>query len=129
MFLAWRLFYLQVYNNEELKKGALEQWTKGIDIKSSSGIIYDRNGKKLAVNVTAYTVWATPAEIKNPEETAEKISEILKMDKEVVYQKLTKKVSTEKIKQWITREEALELRKLSIRGLTIVDDSKRYYPY
>ncbi len=128
-FLAWRLFYLQVYNNEELKKGALEQWTKGIDIKSNRGIIYDRNGKKLAVNVTAYTVWATPAEIKNPEETAEKISEILKMDKEVVYQKLTKNVSTEKIKQWITREEALELRKLSIRGLTIVDDSKRYYPY
>ncbi|WFA09627.1 PASTA domain-containing penicillin-binding protein [Tissierella sp. Yu-01] len=129
MFLAWRLFYLQVYNNEDLKKGALEQWTKGIDIKSNRGVIYDRNGKKLAVNVTAYTVWATPADIENPEETAKTIANILQMEENVVYEKLTKNVSTEKIKQWITREEALELRKSSIRGLTIVDDSKRYYPY
>lgn len=129
IFLAWRLFYLQVYNNEDLKKGALEQWTKGIDIKSNRGIIYDRNGKKLAVNVTAYTVWATPADIVNPEEAAKTIADILQMEENVVYEKLTKNVSTEKIKQWINREEALELRKASIRGLTIVDDSKRYYPY
>ena len=75
--LGYRLFYLQVYNNEELRKGALEQWTKGIDIKSDRGIIFDRNGKKLAVSMAAYTVWATPADIKNPEDTAESIVGVL----------------------------------------------------
>lgn len=127
--LGIRLTFLQVYKNEELKKGALEQWTKGIDIKSDRGIIYDRNGKKLAVSVTSYTVWATPADIKNPEEIATQIAEILTMEKDTVLQKLTKVTSTEKIKQWITRDEAIELRKLDLRGITIVDDSKRYYPY
>lgn len=127
--LAFRLFYIQVYNNEDLKKGALEQWTKGIDIKSNRGIIFDRNGKKLAVSVTAYTVWATPADIKNPVEDAKSIASVLNMEEEFVYEKLTKDVSTEKIKQWITREEALELRKLGLRGLTVIDDNKRYYPY
>lgn len=127
--LAFRLFYIQVYNNEDLKKGALEQWTKGIDIKSNRGIIFDRNGKKLAVSVTAYTVWATPADIKNPVEDAKSIASVLNMEEEFVYKKLTKDVSTEKIKQWITREEALELRKLGLRGLTVIDDNKRYYPY
>ena len=73
-FLTWRLFYIQVYNNDELQKGALEQWTKGIDIKSDRGIIYDRNGKRLAVNIPAYTVWATPAEISDPEAVANEIS-------------------------------------------------------
>lgn len=127
--LSVRLFYLQVYNNEELKKGALEQWTKGISIKSNRGIIYDRKGKKLAVSVTAYTIWATPADIKDAQNTAKSIAEILEMDEEEVYNKITKNTSVEKIKQWVSREEALELRKLGIRGLTIVDDSKRYYPY
>lgn len=127
--LAGRLFYLQVYNSEGLRKGALEQWTKGIDIKSNRGIIYDRKGKKLAVSVTAYTVWATPADISKPDEVAKSMAGILQMEEEVIYEKLIKNVSTEKLKQWVTREEALELRKLGIRGITVVDNSKRYYPY
>lgn len=129
LILGGRLFYLQIYKNEELKKGALEQWTKGIDIKSNRGIIYDRKGKKLAVSVTAYTVWATPADIKDPAATATTVSEILELDEKVVLEKLTKNSRTEKVKQWITRDEAIELRKLNIRGITVVDDSKRYYPY
>ncbi len=129
LFLGGRLFSLQIFKNEELKKGALEQWTKGIDIKSNRGIIYDRKGKKLAVSVTAYTVWATPADIKEAEEVAQTIADVLKIDKEEVLAKITKQSRTEKIKQWITRDEALELRKLNIRGITVVDDSKRYYPY
>ncbi len=129
ILLVGRLFYLQIYKNEELKKGALEQWTKGIDIKSNRGIIYDRKGKKLAVSVTSYTVWATPSDIKDPAATANTVSEILEMDQALVLEKLTKNTRTEKVKQWITRDEALELRKLNIRGITVVDDSKRYYPY
>ncbi len=129
LLLGGRLLYLQIYKNEDLRKGALEQWTKGIDIKSDRGIIYDRKGKKLAVSVTAYTVWATPADIKDAEETAELVADVLKMDKEEVLAKLTKQSRTEKIKQWITRDEAVELRKLNIRGIMVVDDSKRYYPY
>lgn len=129
LFLASRLFYIQVVSSEELQKGALDQWTRGIDIKSDRGIIYDRNGKKLAVNVPAYTVWATPAEIKDPESTAKQIADVIDIDEKEVYEKITKSSRTEKIKQWISREESIELRKLSIKGITIVDDSKRYYPY
>lgn len=129
LLLAVRLFQLQILKSEELKKGALEQWTRAIDIKSKRGIIYDRKGKKLAVSITAYTVWATPAEIKEPKDTAKQIALVLDMDEELVYEKITKNVSTEKIKQWITKEEATELRKLNIRGVSVVDDNKRYYPY
>ena len=127
--LTFRLFHLQIIKSEELKLGAIEQWTKSIDIKSNRGIIYDRNGKKLAVSTTAYTVWATPAEIENKEETALLLSEQLDLDEVEVFEKVTKNVGVEKIKQWITREEANDLRQLGIRGITIVDDSKRFYPY
>lgn len=127
--LAGRLVYLQIFQSEELKKGALEQWTKAIDIKSQRGIIYDRKGKKLVVSITAYTVWATPAEIKDKKEVAKTVAGILSLDEEVVYEKINKNVNLEKIKQWITREEATALREQGIRGITVVDDNKRYYPY
>ncbi len=47
--LLFRLAYLQIYISEDLKKGALEQWTKSIDIKAKRGIIYDRKGKKIGI--------------------------------------------------------------------------------
>src|SRR5699024_2304313 len=46
-----------------------------------------------------------------------------------VYEKITKNIRTERIKQWVSREEAIELRKLNLPGIEIVDDNKRYYPY
>ena len=128
-FLIGRLGYLQIVKGEELKKGALEQWTKGITIKSKRGIIYDRKGKKLAVSVSAYTVWASPADIEDPDNTAKEVARILNLNEEEVYSKITKKIRTEKLKQWITREEAQELRKLKLPGIEIVDDNRRYYPY
>ena len=128
MFLIFRLGNIQIIRNHELKKGALEQWTKSISIRPKRGVIYDRRGKKLAISVNSFTVWATPSDVKESEETAEILSSILEIDKEEVYEKLTTKQSTQKIKQWITREEANELRKLKLRGITIVEDNKRYYP-
>lgn len=126
--LTIRLGYLQIYKGDELKKGALDQWTKSIDIKPNRGIIYDRRGKQLAISINAFTVWAYPADIEKPEETALMISEILDMDVDTVYEKITKQQSTEKIKQWITREEANELRIQNLSGISVVDDNKRYYP-
>ena len=42
IFLIGKLGYLQIIKGNELKKGALQQWTKGVTIKSERGIIYDR---------------------------------------------------------------------------------------
>lgn len=129
LYLIGRLVLLQIVKGEELKKGALEQWTKGITIKSKRGIIFDRNGKKLAVSISAATVFASPADIKDPHKTAKEVARVLNLDEEIIYEKITKKVRTEKIKQWITKEEAQELRKLRLSGIEIIDDNRRYYPY
>lgn len=127
--LTIRLGYIQIVKGEELKKGALEQWTKDIEVKAKRGIIYDRNGKKLAISISSYTVWCSPADIENPENTAKEVASILNIDEDVVYEKITKKRRVEKIKQWITKEEAIELRKADLKGIEIIDDNKRYYPY
>lgn len=127
--LTIRLGYIQIVKGEQLKKGALEQWTKDIEVKAKRGTIYDRNGKKLALSVSSYTVWCSPADIEEPEKTAKTVADILDMDESKVYEKITKRQRVEKIKQWITKEEATELRKANLKGIEIIDDNKRYYPY
>ncbi len=129
--LIARLGYLQLYKGEELKKGAIGQWTKGITIKSNRGIIYDRKGQKLAVSISASTVWANPMDIKIDEEerVAQELSRVLGLDQEEMQEIVSKDKRTERIKQWVSREEAKELRELDLPGIQIVDDNRRYYPY
>ncbi len=129
--LVIRLGYLQITRGEELRKGALEQWTRGVTLKSKRGIIYDRNGKKLAVSQSASTVWASPKDIKESQAkgVAKELARVLKLDEEKVYGQIREEVSNKKIKQWITKEEADNLRKLNLSGISVVDDNKRYYPY
>jgi stage V sporulation protein D (sporulation-specific penicillin-binding protein) len=51
--LTGRLAFIQIVNSGEYQKKAMEQWTKDVKIPSKRGIIYDRNGKKLAISATA----------------------------------------------------------------------------
>ena len=131
IYLIGKLGYLQIIKGEELKKGALQQWTKGVTIKSERGVIYDRKGQKLAVSISASTVSVRPARerIGDTETTAKELARVLDMNEEVIYEKISDNVKTEKIKQWISREEAIELRELNLSGVEIIDDNKRYYPY
>ena len=128
-FLGYRLIRVQIIEGAEYKRGAMQQWTKAIELKSDRGIIYDRKGRKLAVNVTSFTVWASPSDVDNPEEAAMKLQPILKIDSSEILENLKRDSSVVKLKQWITREEAEMVRELGIGGISIVDDNKRYYPF
>lgn len=127
--LIIRLGIIQVVQGEELKKQALEQWTRGIPVKAERGLILDRNGKKLAISISRDTVWCRPIDIKNPEEDAKKIAEILHLEVDEVYKKITSKQSLVKIKQWVEKEESEALRKANIKGIEIAEDKMRYYPF
>ncbi|RKD34755.1 stage V sporulation protein D [Thermohalobacter berrensis] len=127
--LTIRLGYIQIVKGEELKKEALEQWTRDIPVKAKRGTIYDRKGKKLAISISTNTVWCRPADIENPKETAKIVANILEMDENEVLEKLTKKQSVVRVKMWIDKEKADALRKENLKGIEIVDDNKRYYPF
>lgn len=125
-----RLGYLQIVKASDLKRGALSQWTRGITIKPKRGIIYDRNGKKLAVSKNESTVWIDTGQVEPDKinDVAKKLSKALDIDEKDLVKKLKKESGHEKVKQWITPEEAEKLKKLDIKGISLVDDYRRYYP-
>lgn len=129
--LIGRLGYLQIIKSHELKTGALEQWSKSITLGPRRGNIYDRMGKKLAVSVNSFTVWASPSDIKKAKElekTSKILSEVLDLNEEEVYKTLSTEKNSKKIKQWISRDESIELKNHKLKGVTLVEDNKRYYP-
>lgn len=126
--LILRLGNIQILRKQELKKGALEQWTKSVAIRPKRGTIYDRKGKKLAISVNSFTVWATPKEIKESRDTAKVLASVLKLDEEDIFKKIDNNESIQKIKQWITREEVNELKSKKLKGITLAEDNKRFYP-
>ncbi len=127
--LMIRLSYVQLFWGQFLKEKALEQWAKNIPIKPKRGIIYDRNGKPLSINISAFTVDCTPADVVNPRKTSSILAKILDMDEDEVYNKITKRQSIVKIKQWIEEEEVNKLREAALDGIIVVPSNKRYYPY
>ena len=62
--LIVRLFYLQVVQADMWKEKASSQQMYSTSITATRGNIYDRNMKTLARSVTVWTVFISPAEMK-----------------------------------------------------------------
>jgi stage V sporulation protein D (sporulation-specific penicillin-binding protein) len=130
--LVLRLAYVQFALGNELTLRAEDSWSRNIPFEAKRGEILDRNGIPLATNVSAPTVFIVPRQVKNPVEDAEKLAEVLQMDKTKVYSLLTKKEMSVKINpegRKISNELASEVRALGLPGVYIAEDNKRHYPF
>ena len=92
--LVCRLFYLQVIRNEWLRQMALDQRYATLYEDSRRGPIYDVRFRKLAVSMSAESIVAIPAQISDARDTAAKLSEVLDMDYQSVYAKLTQPLAS-----------------------------------
>ena len=126
--LISRAFQLQVLSGQKLKKLATRQHTSVLQLQPERGIIYDRNGEKLAVSIMANSVCADPSKIVDPVKTSRQIAEILNLDNQVVL----KKLSTQKNFSWLARrippEQAASIESADIEGIFLVKEPKRFYP-
>ena len=128
--LCVRVGYLQIVNAEELSKKAVVQQTNDEELKAKRGVITDRNGKELAVSSICYTVWARPSAIKKDklDEYATTLSGILKLSKAEVTEDLTQKKNLVKLAKYLERDTADAIRAAEIPGVSITEETKRYYP-
>ncbi|GAB6084918.1 penicillin-binding transpeptidase domain-containing protein [Alkaliphilus crotonatoxidans] len=127
--LIVRLGWIQIVNGERYKELANAQQTRDIPIPAKRGIIYDRNGKELAISASSNTVYAKPSEIEDVDKTAKELSVILGLDEEKLKTDLTKKSYIVTLIRWIDDDLALKVRQAKLKGVWIADDNKRYYPY
>src|SRR5262249_51990323 len=90
-------------------------------------IIYDRNGLALARSVEVKSLYCCPSQISDPEDLADKLAGILKMDSDLVYRRLTSNAVMTAIKRKLTDKEFLAVQRLNQSGLQYVSEMKRSY--
>ena len=92
------------------------------------GKIYDRNGNLLATNITSYSLSVRSAKVINKFELAKKISLIIDIDIDEIYNKLQLKKNTY-LKKDISPKENQKINDLGEINLTTPINNKRIYPY
>jgi cell division protein FtsI (penicillin-binding protein 3) len=134
LFLAWvlaaagRLVFLQVLHHDEYVTRALRQQQRTIEVSPKRGIIYDRNFHELAMSAEVDSVFAVPAEIPDPESTAQLLCRVLGMDAADLAQRIKDAKSFCWIKRRIDSLEAERVRSLNLRGIYFQKENKRFYP-
>ncbi len=126
--LISRAFQLQVLSGQKLKSLAQRQHTTVLQLQPERGIIFDRNGEKLAVSVMADSVCADPSKIADPVKISRQVAEMLSLDNQLVY----KKISSPKNFCWLARkispQQAAVVESADIEGIFLVKEPKRFYP-
>ncbi len=136
--LVIRVGWIQIVDGERLSSLAREQQTSDNTITPERGLIYDRNMKVLANNLSVETISITPKNVrantkKTPEEIAAKLAEILELDEKSVLEKINKESNFEYIKRKVEKDQADAVREFvtenRLDGIKFSEDTKRYYPY
>ena len=124
-----RAFHLQVIGSDSYKKRADDQHIASITVRSKRGDIYDRNSSELAVSVDVDSVYAKPVDIESPRAAAKKLSSMLGLKTRKVEKSLRSGRGFVWLKRQVdlTGEEREKL--LSIEGVNLVKEPRRYYPH
>jgi cell division protein FtsI (penicillin-binding protein 3) len=124
-----RAAWLQAVEGGSLSGEAQSQQVQEIVIPGSRGTILDRRGRELAVSEDAATVFATPYQVKDPQETAHKLANVLDVSEDGIMESLADRDSGF---AYIAREVGLDdadrIEAMDLRGIGLLPDSRRVYP-
>ena len=126
--LLVRVFYLQIIDGKNLQIKAAEEWLRDLPLSSRRGEIYDCSGVSLASTVTTYDVYVRARNVTEPAQLASAITDILQVDYQMAYAKVTNKSLSEiLIKMQVEEDLALSLTEYS--GVYLSQNVARIYPY
>jgi cell division protein FtsI/penicillin-binding protein 2 len=125
--LLARLAHLQIAKHDELQKRAERQQQVSAEISSVRGQIYDRNGNQLAGSAEVKSLYAQPPAITDRERTADALSQILKLDRSQIYERLASNRPLVAIKRHLSFQERAQIEALAMPGLQLISEDKRIY--
>ncbi|HJZ68046.1 MAG TPA: penicillin-binding protein, partial [Blastocatellia bacterium] len=127
MAIGAKLVWLQVKQHDWLLARASRQQQAAIDLLPLRGVICDRNGSELARSVAVKSLYASPAAITDPNATADTLADLLDIDRDDLYERLTSGRALVAVKRKLTDEEVTDIEKLGMQGLRFINEMKRFY--
>lgn len=122
------LFYIQFFRSKYLSSLAKKQYNLYIELEPLRGAIYDSNLKPQAVNLVADSLYAVPEEIEDKETVIRELSALLNVDHAYLKNRLYREKSFIWLARKLSPQVSEAIRKLNIKGLDFIKESKRSYP-
>jgi cell division protein FtsI (penicillin-binding protein 3) len=127
--LLVRAVYLQGINNDFLQQKGDARYGRVIEVPAHRGMITDRNGEPLAISTPAETVWASPPDVEATPKQVQQLARIIGMTESDLKERL---FNTSKefvyLKRQLPPEQAQQVVRLGIPGISLKREYRRYYP-
>lgn len=125
-----RLLFVQLFRSSYLAAIAKKQHNLFVELEPVRGAIYDSSLKPQAINLPSDSLYASPNEINDRDKPAiiKQLSIVLGMDSGYLRNRLFRKKSFVWLARKISPEQSEAIKKLNIKGLGFIKESKRSYP-
>ena len=123
-----RAVQLQLWQGERLKRLGEKQHLKEWIVLPKRGAVMDRTGEALALSLEAQSVYARPHRLDDPGAVTRTLARILDLNPGELRQKMTSKKPFVWIKRQVSPQEAEQIQNLSLNGVGMFYEPKRYYP-
>lgn len=126
--ITTKLFALQVTGHRGLSERAHRQYQRLVPLTSKRGSITDRNGRDLAASLRVSSVFAQPAAVEDPARAARALAGALGLPAREILGKLRSDRPFVWIRRRVEPDVAEAVVRLSLRGVGLLPESRRYYP-
>lgn len=128
LLILSRLFFIQVLKGAEYKNIALRQHQQHIVLQAKRGVIYDREGRELVINLPVESFFAIPESVKN-------VNQVVRAFRSSGhgYGEIKKNLATRKNFVWLKRKveqaESQKIKRKNLQGVWVINETKRYHLY
>jgi len=125
-----RLFLIQFFRSAYLTGIANKQHNLFVELEPLRGIIYDTNLKPQTINIPMDSLFASANAIKDKDKETiiRQLSQILNINQAYLRDRLYRKKSFIWLVRKLTPGQSQAVKKLNIKGLGFLKESKRFYP-
>ena len=126
--VIFRLADIMLLNHQWFLDKARDQQIKKEIVPVRRGIILDRKGRELAINLDTESVYCDPSEIASPDRVAVALSRTINNKPGVILTRLSANSRFNWIERKVSIEETQRIRDMKLTGIGFVPDIKRFYP-
>ncbi len=123
-----RLVDIMLVNHQWFLAKARAQQIKKEDVPVKRGLILDRRGRELAINLETESVFCDPSEVTSPETAAQTLSDATHERFDTILTKLSAGGRFMWVERKVDLRDTQRIRDLRIEGIGFIRESKRFYP-
>ena len=132
MVMVSALLLLKLFSFQQLSTDVVKElspdYKRIINLAAARGIIYDREGQRLAVNTLEYRIGISPNLVSNPREVATQLAAILNLDELDTYETLNSDQPYVLLAPRVSAEQGQQVEALKLPAIQIEKVPRRIYP-